>query len=46
MTKYIENPYMQRFLDGKIQKNLAEVVFAIENGEASYLEEKAVRSGV
>ena len=26
MQKYIEHPYMKRYLDGKIQKNLAEVV--------------------
>ena len=26
IQKYIEHPYMKRYLDGKIQKNLAEVV--------------------
>ena len=46
MQKYIEHSYMKRYLDGKIQKNLAEVVQAIDSGEANHLEEKAVRGGI
>ena len=46
IQKYIDNPYMQRYVDGKINKTLAEVVYAIDSGEASCLEEKAVKNGV
>ena len=46
MKRYVEHPYMTRFLNGKIQKNLAEVVDLIETGEADGLEEKATKKTV
>ena len=46
MKHYVENPYMQRFLDNKINKNLAEVVDAIDNNEADELEEQATKKSV
>ena len=46
MKHYVEHPYMQRFLNNKVNKNLAEVVDAIDNGEAEGLEEKATKKSV
>lgn len=34
MEKYIEHPYMQKFFDGKTQKNLADIVKLIDSGDA------------
>ena len=47
MQHYIQHPYMQRFLKGKVtSKNLAQVVESIDSGEADQLEEKATKKGV
>ena len=46
MKRYIEHAYFMRFLNNKVNKNLAEVVLAIDNGEADALEEKATKKSV
>ena len=46
MKRYIEHPYFIRFLNNKVSKNLAEVVEAIDSGEADKLEEKATKKSV
>lgn len=45
-SKYIEDPYMQRFLDGTVKLNLAEVVEVINKGEGEKRCEKSVKQGV
>ena len=39
MAKYVDHPYMERYIHGKITKNLSEVVKLIDEGEADILEE-------
>jgi RNA processing factor Prp31 len=38
MAKYVNHPYMHRFLAGKVNKNLADIVDLIDNGDADDLE--------
>lgn len=40
MSKYINHPYMEKFLSGKIKRNLAEIVRLIDTGEADDLIEE------
>ena len=46
MKTYVEHPYMERFLNGKVSRSLADVVQLIDSGEADALEEKATKKGV
>ena len=44
MAKYVDHPYMERYINGKISKNLKEVVALIDDGEADILEESLSKS--
>jgi hypothetical protein len=44
--KYMLDPYMVRFLNGNVNKTLAEVVADIDSGRAKVLEDKALKQGV
>lgn len=46
LEKYVEHPYMKKFLDNKVSKSLAEMVALIDNGEADLLTEKNTKQGV
>ena len=42
----MSDPYMQRFLNGSVNKTLAEVVADIDSGKAKVSEDKALKQGV
>ena len=43
MNRFVNHPYMERFLAGKLQKNLAEMVKLIESGKADELEKECIK---